>query len=89
MKVMVSVYDVQAQVFGTPFFVRSANEGVRSFIDEVNRADDSNMLYKHPMDFSLYQLAVFNDVTGELEDCDKRKLFDGLGAQAKAAAKVE
>lgn len=88
MKVLVSVYDTKAEVFGTPFFVRSAAEGVRSFVDEVNREDENNVLYKHPMDFQLYQLATFNEVTGAIEDCEKVKLFDGLGAPAKAGAKI-
>lgn len=63
---IVSVFDLKAQVFGRPFFVRSVSEAARSFGDEVNRAADDNALYKHPADFVLYHIGTFADDTGAL-----------------------
>lgn len=59
-----AMYDAAAQVFGRPFFVQATGMAVRSFGDEVRRADANNDLYKHPEDFSLYHLGSFDDNMG-------------------------
>lgn len=64
---VVAVRDVKIGAFGRPFFVRHVNEAIRSFSDEVNRADSNNQLYLHPEDFQLYLLGDFGDSDGLLE----------------------
>ena len=44
--------------------------GIRSMADEVNRADASNDMYRHPEDFELYDLGVFDDSTGVITPCE-------------------
>lgn len=59
-----AIRDRAADVFGQPIFLASVGIAVRSFADEVNRADANNNLNKHPEDFDLYKLAEFDDDTG-------------------------
>lgn len=61
---VVAIKDVKAEVFLVPAFVGSTYSAIRSFGDQINHAADDNILYKHPEDFALYQLGVFEDDTG-------------------------
>lgn len=63
--VAVAIWDKDQEAFSRPFFVRREAEAVRLFSDEVNRQDDTNLLWRHPDAFELYQLAEFNEETGE------------------------
>lgn len=63
---VVSVRDRAADVFGRPFFTPSVGTAIRSFADHLNGTEDSEMR-KHPEDFDLYHLAVFDDETGVFE----------------------
>lgn len=64
---VVSVKDNAAQMFGRPIFVPALGLANRQFSDEVNRAAEDNQYYKHPEDFDLYHLGVFDDETGLFE----------------------
>lgn len=67
-KLMVcSVYDRALEGFSRPFFVPAIGMAVRSFSDEVNRVAPDNEMNRHPEDYSLFQLASFDDSTGEFE----------------------
>lgn len=68
--IVMSVRDRAADVFGQPMFVASRGGAIRSFGDEVNRADANNALHKHPEDFDLYELGIYDDSTASftLED---------------------
>lgn len=61
---VVSVRDRAANAFGRPVFVAAAGLAVRSFMDECNRNAADNEMFKHPGDFELFELGVFNDETG-------------------------
>lgn len=65
--VMLSVRDACAGVFGTPHFSVSRPAGVRSFSDEVNRADPQNILWNHPEHFELFEVGIFDDQDGNFE----------------------
>lgn len=62
--VMCSVKDLVADQFGRPFFAVSDGSAIRGFADEVNSAD--SMLAKHPADFQLFHMGVFDDESGEI-----------------------
>lgn len=64
--IVCSVRDQKSEAFGRPFFVPSVGVAMRDFEDEVNRADEKNILYRHPSDFALYQLGVFDDADGKI-----------------------
>jgi len=62
--IICSVKDRAADAYGRPMFVPSTGVAIRSFTDEVNRADKDNQLYNHPDDFDLYDHGIFDDSTG-------------------------
>lgn len=62
-----AVRDRAADVFGQPIFTTSVGAAVRSFGDEVNRADEKNQLYNHADDFDLYKLGTYDDAAGVFE----------------------
>lgn len=85
--VSISVRDSAAETFGPPFFVPNPAVGVRNFANEVNRMDEKNPLFTNPGDFELYQLGVFDDVTGfyypEMEADSQRPKLLARGVDLK------
>lgn len=61
------VRDRVADVYGQPFFSASTGLAIRGFQDEINRADEKNILHNHPEDFDLYQLGTYDDTTATFE----------------------
>lgn len=68
--IVVAIYDQQLDSFGRPFYTPTPGAAVRTFQDEVNRPADDNPLHKHPEDFALHQLAVFDDTTGKFTNSE-------------------
>lgn len=62
---IVAIFDRAAQAYGRPMFLPSVGVGIRSFTDEVNRADKENNLFSHPDDFDLFHFGMFDDNTGQ------------------------
>ena len=73
--VIVSIKDTAADAFGRPAFVATEGVALRQFQDEVNRASDDNQLYKHPQDFHLYYIGMFDDSTGKFDLMEIPKLI--------------
>lgn len=63
---IVSLKDTATRAFGTPFFVHSPAQAVRSLRDVVNGSDKESDISKHPEDFELYDLGEFDPSTGEI-----------------------
>jgi hypothetical protein len=59
-----AVRDTKADAFMSPFTMRTTAEAIRAFTQSVN--DPSTQLYKTPEDFILYELADYNEATGEI-----------------------
>lgn len=74
-QIIVAIKDRAAEAFMRPWFVPTVGMAVRSFIDEVNRAADDNNLYRHPDDFELYEIGVYDDSTGRIESYDDMHLL--------------
>lgn len=66
MKVIVCIKDTAARVYGVPFVVQAAAQAVRSLRDEVNSKDSTSDVCKHPSDFELYELATFDEDSGNI-----------------------
>lgn len=66
-QVVVSIRDRAAECFSRPVFTQSVGTAIRSFTDEVNRNEPNNELRRHPEDFDLYSVGVFDDETGMFE----------------------
>lgn len=69
-----AVRDSAANAYNRPFFVPSTGLAVRSFRDEVNRADAQNPMFAHPQDFELWLIGVFDEENGQLEGCPHERL---------------
>jgi len=80
--IIASIKDRAADAYARPFFVQTDNVAIRSFMDEVNRADKDNPLYNHPDDYDLFSLGVFDDNSAIIELYDAPKLLM-LGKSAK------
>lgn len=61
-----AIYDNKADAFMQPYFAGTAGLALRIFADNVNNPD--TMLNKHPNDFCLYEIGVFDDATGNIEN---------------------
>lgn len=75
--VLVACRDRALGAFMQPFFAQSEGVAIRSFGDEIQRDAPDNLLHKHPDDYSLYAIAVFDDVEGELNECTPRLIASG------------
>lgn len=58
---IIAVRDRVAGAYLVPQFVTTLGSAIRSFGDEVNRADASNSFYNHSADFDLFELGTFDD----------------------------
>lgn len=59
-----AVRDRATDQFGTPMFLVTAGQAIRSFSDEINRQAADNLLHTHPDDYDLYALGSYDTVTG-------------------------
>lgn len=66
--IVVAVHDSALDAYSRPFFVPTTPAAVRSFSDEVNRASPDNPMFAHPEDYTLWQLGVWSDASGEFEN---------------------
>lgn len=74
---IVCVRDRAADVFGTPFFMASHGQAIRSFADEINSQRENNTLNKHPQDFDLYALGEYDDQDGSFHTDTPRQIAIG------------
>lgn len=65
-KPICSVYDRKIGAFENPFVARHTGEALRDW-DNI-RKDDKTRFGKNPEDFELYQIGVYNELTGSLEN---------------------
>ena len=66
-KTIVAVYDKASKSYGQPIFAPAIGVAIRSFTDEVNNKYETNQMYHHPDDFTMYDFGVFDDNTGAFE----------------------
>lgn len=70
---IIAVRDRQANIYGQPQAVANLGAAIRSFGDEINRADKQNVMFMHPEDFDLYHLGEYDDNTGAIEKIEPPK----------------
>lgn len=66
-----AVYDSKACVFATPFFVNGEAVAVRAFVGAAN--DPTTQVGRFGEDFTLFQLATYNDESGVIMPLDHHK----------------
>lgn len=62
---MFAFYDTKAQVYGVPFFMINAATAMRAAVELAG--DQSTTIGRHPSDFILHELAVWEDGTGRIQ----------------------
>lgn len=66
MKISVcAVHDKKTGTYDAVFTTRHNGDAIRSW--DVIRKDDKTKYGKHPADFDLYQIATFDDQSGQIE----------------------
>lgn len=65
MYVITSVYDAKTEEFNGLHLSRSREAAVRAFSDAVTGGQDL-MFSKHPEDFSLHEVGIFEESSGEV-----------------------
>lgn len=63
-----ALFDVKSDSYGTPFFTGTVGQALRSFQDLVK--DTNTVPGRHPEDFKLCELGVFDDQTGQIRAHD-------------------
>lgn len=61
-----AVFDSKAGFFSNPFVEQREESAIRQFCDAVNDKNPQNMWYKHPEDYSLFNIGSFDNLTGEI-----------------------
>lgn len=59
-----TVYDSKAEVYLTPFFMKSRGEALRAWSDIVN--DSQSMFFRHGGDYTLFEVGEYDDATGKV-----------------------
>ncbi|SMN17374.1 Phage single stranded DNA synthesis  len=72
-----TIYDEKAGAYFPPFFLPTKNMAIREFDNLVN--DPESQIHKHPQDYTLFYLGIFDDITAILTDLtSKVSLGNGL-----------
>lgn len=61
---MFAFYDTKAQVYGVPFFMINGATAMRAAIELAG--DQSTTIGRHPADFILHELAIYDDASGRV-----------------------
>lgn len=64
---LVALFDKKALTFTPVQTVPNVNAFIRVLSDEIARSDSTDIWAKHPEDFSLHQIGLFDDVIGEVQ----------------------
>lgn len=74
-KIVYSLYDKKAVQYGQPMFVANVAVMMRALTDELKGPVESWPLFvKHPEDFALFELGVFEDGIGVFTMLEKPRL---------------
>lgn len=74
---MFAVYDSKAKAYSPPVSFTATGLAIRWFTDVVN--DPKSSVSRYPEDFSLFEVGMFDDNTGELARIEK-PLNLGIGS---------
>ena len=71
-----AVFDTASGIYDRPFVMQSDGQALRAFGDIA--VDAEHPIGKHPEDYSLFRLGMFNDNTGEISATGKECLATAL-----------
>lgn len=76
-----SVYDSKAEAYLPPFMMTTKGQAIRAFQDAIT--DGKSQFCKHPQDYTLFEIAEFDDSVGTyVMHIDKKNL--GLASEYAA-----
>lgn len=79
-----AVRDRATDQYGTPMFLISSGQAIRSFTDEINRQESTNALYMHPDDFDLYALGSYDTHSGRFNTEAPEQVAIGKNVKIRA-----
>jgi len=71
-----SIYDSASGLYSRPFFTQSDPEAIRSFSDIATDAE--HPIGKHPQDYTLFRVGIFDDATGKFTNEENTSLCNAL-----------
>ncbi len=71
-----AVYDSKSEAYTLPFYYHLENQALRTFSDWCN--DPDHPFGKHPEDYTLFEIGVFDASQGSLEQPEKKSLRHAL-----------
>lgn len=77
-----SIFDSASGLYCRPFFTQSDAEAIRSFSDIAT--DSEHPIGKHPADYTLFRVGIFDDTTAKFTDEDNSTLGNALERIAAA-----
>ena len=81
-----AVIDTASGVYDGPMPGKADGHMIRAFSDMA--CSDEHQIGKHPEDYALIKVGIWNDGTGELEDLQNITLITGLEAVANSRQSV-
>lgn len=69
-----AIRDAKMETFNRPFYMPADGAAIRAFQDECNNKESE--LNKHPEDYALYELGLFNEDDGEIMGQTPKKLAE-------------
>lgn len=84
---VMSIFDEKAAAFLPPFVMHREELGVRVFHDCLN-ADD-HQFSKHPEDYTLFVVGIFDDAKGSISPESPRSLGNGVELRMSSAIPLE
>jgi len=73
---MFTIYDSKTEAYLRPFYCLTAGEAERTFGDTCN--DPSTLFYRHPGDYTLFEIGTFDDATSVIVGDSPRNLGTAL-----------
>jgi hypothetical protein len=73
---LVCMYDKKAEQYNSPISTAGIGQLARAIGEAVNSPEKSEIFAKHPSDFQLFEVGMFNEVTGEITPCKPTFLLD-------------
>ncbi len=77
-----SIFDTASGLYSRPFFTQADAEAMRSFSDIVQDAE--HPVGKHPEDYAVYRIGIFDDTKGNMINEENECLSTGLEATAQS-----
>ena len=78
-----SVFDSKAETYNTPLFLPAAGQAIRAFEDQAN--EETSEIYKHPEDYTLFEIGTFDSDIGKVEPLQTPKSL-GVAIEFKKEA---